>query len=982
MKYLNYRNQFLNDNKQLSKDINSSKMINEVLENQLKWGDSLLGRLINSTIRVLKIGYGVSRVPNLLKEFEASLSELITDSMTEDMSEKFNTLAIKALFEEMKDVCLSSQNDEQKLGILIGWNGTTEMFDPQDPNANIPGQYDGRTRRILATPSLVQRLIDVITNDLPNLEKFMGEDRNTLLDNLSDFADELRKLTLPVGITPGGGGAARQPFHLRLSRVLNSLTQVNASFKFLSYWDFINEEKGGEKFAAMGDDQFEDWIKANPGAEQKARKLRAEAKGEKYEEPKADEIKAEEPKGEQKPSTGLAVVPKPQSTAVGPVDKTQQNQKPSEKKPEAPVSDSSENQPKPSATTPDSEKTEEQPKEEQPKEGDSTSSLKRLKEIAIELLPKIKEQEEEAIRKMELYGELLKCFGGLGEQDRGKIKELSVEEENGEKTDLLSSLENIKDEEPFISSQESKKPEPDSKTAPDQVKTVSTKEKQPEEATVESKSLYKSYINMILEEQNPPPAPAPGAPAGPTKPSVQDIWTSAWGEFDRQLQGTRVSQREADELEELIQNGADQLTIDFTMRPDPLVRIIRIFKKAHNLYYTPIIPSGRMNNEVSSKTYREYSYVGTGTPGMPSSPGYGPWINNLIFEKWSDGVMKILQDQQYRKVLANMNFIVPGSADMFNKGASAAKESIKITSKIYQMILEAETRTAGESSDEAKKKKSQGQILMDFINDMLDKQIQGDFEGARKKLLKKYFGVEVGDDKLKITENTPPPPLNQRDVEENSYIYKAFTDDKFKDTDCGQFFAFPIEDQRKNKGNGSYEMIFIQPIRIEGNKVEVKFTFDNQSCINKYIQDKNSSAKKIDWSTKSQLSPFAYYGVMKNNNLTQGFKICYININDSSQANWNAGDIYAEPSSPGQSVFKIDTGDKKLVSGTVAVRSSRLVYYDNAKQEKVSKGDFDKHKIHNEKTSDDIKADLEKGGVKLYEALLAEGRKPEFGFWT
>jgi hypothetical protein len=942
MKYLNYRKQFLNDNNQLLKDINSSKMINEVLENDLEWGDSLLGRLINSTIRVLKVGYGVSRVPNLLKEFEASLSELITDSMTEDLSEKFNLLALKNLFEELKDVCLSTQTDPQKLGILIGWNGRTEMYDPQDPTADIPGQYEGRSRRILATPSLVQRIIDVITNDLPNMEKFIGEGRNELLDRLSDFGDELRKLTLPVGVNPGGGGAARQPFSLRLSRVLNSLTNVNASFKFASYYDFINEEAGETKFAAMSDDQFEDYLKTVPAPEAKenARKLRAK---------------------------GMAL------------------------------------------------------------------SLKGLKQIAIELLPKIKEQEDEDIKKMELYDKLLKSFSGLSKEDREKIKALSVEGEDGKKVDLLTALENIKKEEPFIppppkqiggdtpgaSASQTKEGGTDKASGAsasqtkeggtDKASGASASQPKGQPTTYnqnfsnsgnfkyvvtkdnqsKSSNIYSSYINLILEEQNPPPAPAPPPGGGPTKPSVQDTWTSAWEQFDGQLQGSRISQREADELEELIQSGADQLTIDFTMRPDPLIRIVRIFKKAHNLYYTPIIPSGRKKpniGSVSSKTYREYSYVGTGTPGMPDNPGYGPWINNLIFEKWSDGVMKILQDQQYRKILANMNFIVPGSADMFNKESTAARESIKITSKIYQMILEAETRTTGESSEDAKKKKSQGQILFDFINDMLDKQIQGDFDGARKKILKKYFGVEVGEDKLKITENTPAPAVNQRDVDANSYIYKAFTDDKFKDTDCGQFFAFPIEDQRASTQNNPHEMIFIQPIKIDGNKVEVKFTFDRQTCINQYMQDENSSASKIDWSEKSGLSTFVYYGVMLNNNLTQGLKICYVSINNSSQTPWPATginiNIFAKPSSAGQSLFKIKNGNKRLVSGNVAVSSSRLVYYDNTKQEKVAKGDFNKQIILREKFSDEIRRDLDLSGVKLYNALLAEGIKPDYGFWT
>jgi hypothetical protein len=115
-------------------------------------------------------------------------------------------------------------------------------------------------------------------------------------------------------------------------------------------------------------------------------------------------------------------------------------------------------------------------------------------------------------------------------------------------------------------------------------------------------------------------------------------------------------------------------------------------------------------------------------------------------------------------------------------------------------------------------------------------------------------------------------------------------------------------------------------------------------------------------------------------------KICYVSINNSSQTPWPATginiNIFAKPSSAGQSLFKIKNGNKRLVSGNVAVSSSRLVYYDNTKQERVAKGDFNKQIILREKFSDEIRRDLDLSGVKLYNALLAEGIKPEYGFWT
>jgi hypothetical protein len=52
----------------------------------------------------------------------------------EQMTKEYPTLYIKSCLEEIKNVCISSLPNEEKLKILIGWDGTTPMYDTTNPN--------------------------------------------------------------------------------------------------------------------------------------------------------------------------------------------------------------------------------------------------------------------------------------------------------------------------------------------------------------------------------------------------------------------------------------------------------------------------------------------------------------------------------------------------------------------------------------------------------------------------------------------------------------------------------------------------------------------------------------------------------------------------------------------------------------------------------------------------------------------------------
>jgi hypothetical protein len=144
-----------------------------------------------------------------------------------------------------------------------------------------------------------------------------------------------------------------------------------------------------------------------------------------------------------------------------------------------------------------------------------------------------------------------------------------------------------------------------------------------------------------------------------------------------------------------------KINIDTSKRVDPIVEIANIFGKAYSLFATPQIPSGRPNGRISQKTWREYKYIGgkgTGGWAADSAPN-GPFAVKAVFNKWEKGVMDIVKDTALRKIFANPNLSING-----NPGA--------------------------------------GQTLFKFINDMLEDDALKDYDGARRKLLLKYFNIE------------------------------------------------------------------------------------------------------------------------------------------------------------------------------------------------------------------------------------------------
>jgi hypothetical protein len=205
MKYLQYRNEFLNkkvqfDKNKLVENFKTSSLILEntpTVTNDITFGASLIGRLWNSFIRLAKIGYNKMQVPSLLEKLKQELDYLVSASLTGEAKEKLDTLMLKSFLEEIKVISEKpSKNEDDEIEILqelIGdygkkvGGGTSQnpklkdLYDPEDKNK---GQK---------TEGKLQEFYDQLKNNYPDLKIIFGKvKRDYFLDILSDYNDELR----------------------------------------------------------------------------------------------------------------------------------------------------------------------------------------------------------------------------------------------------------------------------------------------------------------------------------------------------------------------------------------------------------------------------------------------------------------------------------------------------------------------------------------------------------------------------------------------------------------------------------------------------------------------------------------------------------------------------------------------------------------------------------------------------------------------
>lgn len=779
---------------------NSLLPFNEVLTNEVNWGDSLLGRLINSTIRRTRIGFNITKIPNLLEALRGELDRLIASSLQEDSKKIYQILLLKKYFAEIQEICRSSKSEDEKMIELLGKKDN--LWDPNKPDR---GYWKKTVKK-----GKLKRCYDEIDKNQneDSIKKLnLGVDKKDILDALSNFIDDLRENSVisgtsspPTPTPPAGSTQSGFPQNFNNlivginntpQLVVTSLTtdfdrQYLLSDSVYSFNHFLNEAKGT------------------------ASSVNIEVKYTLKE--KFEQIKSLCNK-----------IGKPDFKQTSEITQNNIAQKLLRLLISLSVVDL------------------EQIAKKNPKF-----------EIKLNGVDKnFKEFVEELLRDSEISGYLnnfQKDSSGRYTPIRKKATDEEIASDRKLPKDVrINELEKRK---------KSRKNPNDINKLDDYINRL--------KKLNEKVFVFKDF--KILEEYQ-------------NKKEVIDLFN----EFKSNLGVNElfdITQAEVNKMNSLGTSEAGALVLNLKENPDPIIRIVRIFKRAHDLYFTPLIPSGRSGGKVSNSVFREYILLGKGEGSKGSdTPGYGPWANKKIFDAWRDGVLEILEDQKYRKILANIKFVVPGSEDTFNK------ESRLLSFDKFEKIFEAESED---------KKLSHGQILFNFLNDMLDKETAEDFDKARKNLMAKYFG-QFGIEVPKSLPYTPvkEQPTPKENLDPNSLYFKPISTPPPVLTKVGKNTLFDAcsskvykIELKKAVSNGNVNTIYLQTLKEEtfdGQKkgILVKMLLNDGEKLINGIKSKYYSTYQNNCQTNvSPANKKAYFGIMSkiNNGI---FKIAYASVENN-----------------------------------------------------------------------------------------------------
>lgn len=206
--------------------------------------------------------------------------------------------------------------------------------------------------------------------------------------------------------------------------------------------------------------------------------------------------------------------------------------------------------------------------------------------------------------------------------------------------------------------------------------------------------------------------------------------------FDDEMRDSfNINEETKDKLEKLIKAG-DSIVLT---NSDPIMEIVRLFNRAWRLHTPGRIPSGRSGGKVSMSVFQEYENLGDGG-GSPDDPGNGPYRNIELYEKWQEAVLNILGDTKYRTTIFSDD----------------AKFVFVSGEKLVSV------QTIGRDKVDTSKSRPLGKILLRFINRLLADTQMYKKDGAMTKFIDEYFGIS-GD-----VENLSYGKFN--DVEKNREI--------------------------------------------------------------------------------------------------------------------------------------------------------------------------------------------------------------------
>ena len=763
MKYLKYREDFLHkdvklDESKIQEQIKDSAMISEAFENDITWGGSLLGRMINSIIRRGKVYYQYARIGTYVKQLQAELDSLVPDaqlSSNEEVKKKVEIIKVRFLITAIHDVVISNKTVAEKKGELVA-DGSDDAGLIQVTIKEIEKISDEQLPK-------KQELIDKLKRFREALLKLKVEAEPSKEDEEEDDSEVNfynQTVNLLKSIVSLNDVIANKKIKTQKLEIGKEYTNKNNKVCMIVSLEYAvtrpNKDSGGDGMFFTKDDKKGE--KLAPGMvlvvyrDEKTKKYLANSptqtikKNELKPYEGKDTVKDKEGHPLQQPITTTTPTTAKSTTPVStkPKPGAQSNVQSEEEKVEKTnASFYYENE-----SLPIFEDTEVMDNESHARAAWNKVLNTWNKTGISKMVPRIQElikNAEVAEKKEENYSYntiikmgkqliLNKKTNGVPISFDELIKEANYSDLNDipkaislvsrvilafkEDMGLLGALGDANPSiKLFVNSfDEMNKIYPNLKTKKEEPKKE--EEKTPEAQNASRLFNYSNFLSINeADEVQPDIESEKDTNDESENDDVKTEWSREFKEGEEK--DWTVDEKEAKELQketDELENKPVEVKADDYY--DHIIRIVTTFGKAYKLYATEVIPSGRPNGRISQKTFREYEYIGDKSApewSADKGPDAGPWAAKLPYQKWQDGVMGILEKPEYRKVLANVKFV---------SGAEA-------------------------STDTQMKKPGSGRTLFTFINDLLAG--EGTFRKVRKKVLDDYFTTEemkkkAGDD--------------------------------------------------------------------------------------------------------------------------------------------------------------------------------------------------------------------------------------------
>lgn len=840
MRYLKYREGFLNIDSSLNDKFKENSLIKEVFQNDTTWGGSLLGRLVNSMLRKGKIYAKSTQIGGIINKVKAELDDMYIAIQPKDVMEKIVEVRVRFLIKEMYETVIGPKSIEEKLVTLLGNDneGKTGQIQVAIDEVEKIDAIEWKSELI----EKLKRLRDALLS-LKNGEGIKLDDVKVTDDKTDDKDNKGSENTNTKDVYK----SPSFNFYLQTSSLLKSIIYLNDkisnnraqikgqeshSSKIIIGKEYIyngeivktvnlkKQVKPGFVFVIFKDKKTNTYIENSIAKLVDIKKLKLHSGNTTTSTNKGNDNTSSQDNSKERVESTIAEsffyesesLPIYENTAV--IGDNESHAKSAWSK----VSNAYKN-----------------------------SNIKNYIPYIKEILEKSKSGEklekkiiiaigkqvilnESSIGKPISLDQLIKEEAGVLPNEYKEIPKsislisriiLSFKEDIG----LLGHLGELKSGvEKFISSYDDMK-----KILP----SLETKKEESENNEIKKESVVFKYSKFVLIKEDtdkddfekPMPKPRDESKEDTDKDDsisddkVKEEWEKEFKEDD--IKKYAVNESITKEVQKSVEDNSNKkVEVDASddRIKDHIINIVNLFGKAYSMYTTDFIPSGRPEGRISQKTFREYSYIGKGDKNPEwsgdRSPGYGPWASKIGLDKWDRGIMDILSDGKYRRILANVNF----------KSQSEEK-------------TDTEMKTPGS-----------GKTLFKFINDMLANGEDKDFKSKRHRLLSSYFGL---DDK-EIKWNNPTSTefeINPEDAGDTKLLYfetassagRPFIKTKFKGTN-GYLKEIIKVEYRNEESNKEY-LIALLYNSTKDDKLIIKFQLSSsnppkQSIIDTYLSER------------------------------------------------------------------------------------------------------------------------------------------------